>query len=64
MKMYTENPSKITMEVINALLIPIIKLFKTQTEFYKYIRVTPKENADKLRQFVLHSSSLGILFFG
>lgn len=23
----------------------------TQTEFYKYIRVTPKENADKIRQY-------------
>jgi integrase len=32
-------------------LIMSVTGHKTQTEFYKYIRVTPKENADKLRQY-------------
>lgn len=32
-------------------LIMSVTGHKTQKEFYKYIRVTPKENADKIRQY-------------
>jgi len=32
-------------------LIMSVTGHKTQSEFYKYIRITPKENADKIRQY-------------